>query len=231
MVKSSYKTYAGGIVAAIMLCVLLGLNQTHLSPDDAEDYHANVREVVSAIPRSLGPWEGVDEEATPAAIELLRPNILLTRRYTHRVTGDVVSLLLVHCKDARDLMGHYPPVCYPSQGWRVVEDYQPRNRLFEDHPARADWALYPFTHGSSQNAAVDMMVYNKMLLPDGSSATQMSDVQKVAGNYQRRHYGAATVQLIVHEGHRSEAEASIQPLIDALAPVREAVFADSRVDE
>ena len=32
-----------------------------------------------------------------------------------------VSLLLVQVRDARDILGHYPPVCYPAQGWRVRE--------------------------------------------------------------------------------------------------------------
>ena len=28
-----------------------------------------------------------------------------------------MSFLLVQCRDARDLQGHWPPVCYRGQGW------------------------------------------------------------------------------------------------------------------
>jgi hypothetical protein len=224
---SNLKSIAGGLIAAVFLLVLLGLNQTHLSPEDAEDYHRAIRDAVNAIPHQIGPWEGADEEVTPAAIELLRPNIIMARRYTHQDTGQVVSLLIVHCKDARDLMGHYPPVCYPAQGWRVVESYEPVNRIFENEAERTGWALYPFTHGSTSDGRVKMMVYNKMLLPNGSATTRMDVVHTVAGDFQRRHYGAAALQIIVNEGFMPKGEASMELLLRALSPLRQAVYAAS----
>jgi len=26
--------------------------------------------------------------------------------------------MIVHCGDVRDMIGHYPPVCYPANGWK-----------------------------------------------------------------------------------------------------------------
>mgnify|MGYP007071125856 CR=1 FL=1 len=28
-----------------------------------------------------------------------------------------VNVAVVQCRDARDMGGHYPPICYPGQGW------------------------------------------------------------------------------------------------------------------
>lgn len=214
---------AGCILGIGLLAVLLGLNQTHLTPEDAADYHANVRQAVLDIPLRVGPWRGKDQEIVPAAVELLRPNVILSRQYTHRDTGESVTLLIVHCRDARDLLGHYPPVCYPGQGWRIVEGYNPVNKLFSSNKNADDWRCYPMTHGSVQTGDVIQMVYHKMLLPDGTATTDMDRVQAIAGDYEVRHYGAAQVQVIVNESLKDKSEIEIQPLLDALEPAIAAI--------
>ena len=50
---------------------------------------------------------------------MLRPNRLIQREYADPVTGESFSVLIVHCGDVRDMMGHYPPICYPSNGWEM----------------------------------------------------------------------------------------------------------------
>lgn len=223
------QTIAGPLIACALLGVLLGLNQTHLSPEDAQAYHAAVRDAVLEIPRQIDGWQGTDQEVPAAAIELLRPNVLLSRRYTHQETGQVVTLLIVHCKDARDLMGHYPPVCYPAQGWRIIEQYKPMNRIFEKEQVSSDWARYALAYGAAggQTGQVMQIVYNQMLLPDGSATTQMDQVQTVSGDFQRRHFGAAALQIIVNEGPTSNQGDSLKPLLEALEPFAQAVFSVS----
>src|SRR5690606_14514284 len=69
-----------------------------------------------STPYAIGDWRGEDEEVIQAARKLLRPNGMVQRRYV-QPGGGGFGLLVVHCKDVRDMEGHYPPICYPSQGW------------------------------------------------------------------------------------------------------------------
>ena len=76
-----------------------------------------VADAIAAAPYRIGPWAGADEPPAPAAIKLLHTNAILARRY-ERVGGDgSVSVLVVHCTDVRDMRGHWPPMCYPANGW------------------------------------------------------------------------------------------------------------------
>ena len=60
--------------------------------------------------------ELIFDEVPPEAQELLRPNAIFSRRFQR--PGEIgVHVLVVHCSDARDMIGHYPPICYPSSGW------------------------------------------------------------------------------------------------------------------
>jgi len=217
------KSYYSCIATAGLLLVLGILNQFHLTPEDAADYHKAVRDAVNGIPLQVGPWQGRDEEVVQEAVEILRPNVIFSRRYIHEETGESVSLLVVHCKDARDLLSHYPPICYPSQGWDILWSYQPVKKLFEKQEKRADWAVYPMTHRSNPSRQVTQIAYHRMYLPNGEVTTDMDRVHDFAGNYLVRHYGAAQVQIILNEGLRAPEAEAYKPLLDALAPFEAAI--------
>src|SRR5688500_20316463 len=88
-------------------------------PPAAEAYHAAVRAAAKNMAPTWGSWLAVEVPVPVAAVKMLHPNIIISRRFQNISTGESVSVLLVHVKDARDLLGHYPPVCYPGQGWRT----------------------------------------------------------------------------------------------------------------
>src|SRR5688572_24768633 len=118
---SNVRARHGMIAAAVSLALLGGLAaETRMRPKaaDAEPYHKLIRDAAAQAPMVIGDWEGVEIPQPPHAIELLKPNAILSRKYVNQRTGEVVRLLMVHCKDAQDIYGHYPPVCYPSQGMR-----------------------------------------------------------------------------------------------------------------
>lgn len=104
---------SAGLILAIILTG--GLSPTR--PAGVEAYHAQVAATIDAVPLRIGDWQGVDVTPMPEATELLQPNRILQRRYRNLRTGNEIELLVVHCGDARDMNGHYPPVCYPNQGW------------------------------------------------------------------------------------------------------------------
>ncbi len=106
-------------LTAIILAGMGGYSLASIRPTGGEAYFARVRVAIDALPMQIDGYIGVDRPALPAAVEMLRPNRLLQREYTDPLTGSSFSVLVVHCGDVRDMMGHYPPVCYPSNGWEV----------------------------------------------------------------------------------------------------------------
>ena len=84
---------------------------------------ARVREIeqhLNKTPFRLGDWVGTDEPLPTAALEILHASAVLSRQYTNLRTGQRARLAIVYCGDARDMLGHHPPVCYPRSGWRSV---------------------------------------------------------------------------------------------------------------
>jgi hypothetical protein len=164
----------------------------HLPPADATAYHARVRQAKEQVPYNIGPWLGADTPVPPSAVELLRPNTYLSRQYQDVRTGRVFSLLVVHCEDARDLIGHYPPVCYAAHGWSM------RSKVRAERSV--DGETFPVTDYAFTSTRVDrtsdLRIDNFMILPDGQICRDMDGVERAAQDYRRKHFGAAQVQLV-----------------------------------
>ncbi len=193
--------------AAVAVVVLLGIvSETLARPRalDAEPYHAQVREAAEAIPRSFGPWSGQDVAQPPSVAQLLKPNVLLCRLFRHEQTGEEVTFLLAHCTSARDLAGHYPPVCYPANGWQI-EDRQPRDWKLDGMNIRG--MEYRISY-YQPTGIVRRVVANFMIMPDGSFLRDMSGVRQAAADYTRHFFGAAQVQVVTDASvdgfHRDE---------------------------
>lgn len=211
--------FAGvGIVAVLGLSLGLGFAM----PDgtNADGYHAGVRVVAEDLPRQIGPWSAVDTELPEAAVALLKPNVLVSRRYEDEKTGRSFALLIVQCADARDMEGHYPPNCYPSSGWSTL-GRQAISLDVGDH--RADSMDYRFERKSNQNIE-QIGVVNLILVPGEGFVTSMRRIRKLAGTISDRFYGAAQVQF-VFSGQWELAErqaiveqvgASFEPLVDVI---------------
>lgn len=196
-------------------------------PADAAPYHQRVREAAAQMPDVIGDYEAfAEEKINPSAVALLRPNVIRQRRYVNRRTGRWADLLLVQCKEARDMIGHYPPNCYPGQGWVLTSE------------ERADWRVgdrlitgkeYHFTRTDPGRHAV-LFVCNFMIIAGGSFARDMAEVNRAAADFTRRFYGAAQIQVIFDGSYSTEErrEAFVE-LIGANMQVIEAILGgDSR---
>jgi hypothetical protein len=164
----------------------------HLPPADATAYHARVREAAATLPYNIGAWLGTDTPVPPSAVALLRPNVILSRQYQDVRTGRTATLLVVQCEDARDLLGHYPPVCYVAHGWSM-RGKVPRER-------QVDGRLIPVTDYTFTSTRIDraseLRIDNFMVLPDGQVCRDMDAVETVAQDYRRKFFGAAQIQII-----------------------------------
>src|SRR5688500_5820323 len=94
--------YAGALLpATISLALLAGLGAetaVRPRPEQAEGYHQKVAALARQSPMRIGDWIGKESQVAPAAVKLLKPNVILNRQFTDVKTGRQVGFLLVHCK-------------------------------------------------------------------------------------------------------------------------------------
>ncbi len=212
------------ILAPPIVCVgILGgiawEKSTHVKPQNATAYHAAVKSAVEEMAKKEymvsggdnGLWFGKDQEPTKAAVKLLRPNVIFSRRYTDSTTEHrglrMCDVLIVQCANARDMVGHYPENCYPSGGETLV-DKRPRD--WQIGELKITGTEYTFERFSGRGRPVRRCVYSFLVvpgvLPDGAPAVpgvpgativrDIKGVNKAAEDYQRRHFGAAQFQFV-----------------------------------
>lgn len=161
---------------------------------DATEYHRAVAEAAEGFPVQIGPWTRVRAIPMPqAAISLLRPNALKAYLYKHTESGAEARLMVAQCKAIGDIRGHYPPVCYPGNGWSAHES-ELRKATYQG--ARIDATAYRFTR-DSQASFAEIVVYNVFVLPTGEILSGRSGVGSAAGSRRFRDFGAAQVQVVL----------------------------------
>ncbi len=188
----------------LALLLLAALGVTTLSrPDaaDAEPYHARVRAAAKEVPYRVGAWVGKRIEPLPEAQKLLRPNIMLSWQYENQETGETATFLLTHCKDARDMQGHYPPNCYPAQGYHEFDD--PRHMEWQVNGVRIQGMEYRYALDRSYSTT-RVVVDNFMIMPDGQFLYSMERVREAAADYTSHFYGAGQVQVVTQAGYSDE---------------------------
>lgn len=179
---------------ALLTMVVFGNEPLRAGRAD-QAYFDGVAAAIAGIPYRIGPWIGADVEAQAPAIKLLRPNKLLQRRYLTSDGSSSFSLLLVHCSDARDMQGHYPPVCYPAHGWVIDESERTE---FVLGPSRIPSMVYRLS-SIRQGEERTMTILNFFAVPSGgeSLAADMAAVNRASATTARSGLGAAQFQLIV----------------------------------
>jgi hypothetical protein len=188
------------LAAAVLVALLvLGGTGPFIVAPEASGYMKRVAEEIDRVPHQFGPWLGVDIPTTPAAVELLKPNRVIQRRYTNAQTGETFELLIVHCGDVRDMDGHYPPICYPAHGWTLGGRVNAELGLtVTDAPARS----YRFSR-TNDIETVEMIVTNLFAVPAEEGPAFGADLTLIqsAGRVRTRaRLGAAQVQVITPGG-------------------------------
>jgi hypothetical protein len=197
-------TKKGAILASPMLClavlsVIAADNARHVKPRDVEPYHARAKAAIDQFPYVIdsGSVTGVDMDVPAAAVKLLHPNALISRRYTnHRGDGRWAwaDLLISQCADSRDMTGHYPPMCYPSNGEPLLRSWPFHLKAGE---VWIDGTVYQFLARPGQTGCERKNVYNFFIVPGRGIVPEIGDVRSAAGDYQRRYFGAAQFQVII----------------------------------
>lgn len=162
----------------------------------AEPFHRRVREAALNVPLQIGDWTGTDHQVAVAVTKLLRPNVIIERRYENKKLGLSVGFLLVQCKDARDMGGHYPPVCYPGSGYEL-EEARDDTWIIAGKDGQRPLPVREYYFVKSRGAMIDeIYVANLVIMPDGRILRDVSAVRAAEADRARRFFGAAQIQLV-----------------------------------
>lgn len=208
----------------LVLLLLAGLGAETLQrpePEEAAPYHQRVAEAAEQLPMQIGDWIGTNEPIRKAAIQMLKPNVIYNRVFYNARTGQRVVVLIVQCKDARDIAGHYPPVCYPGSGLNE-QSREPFNRELDGVTIHGmEYVFAPDAYGSQQ-----LTVDNFLLVPDHDVVRDMDAVFARAWDFLKRFYGAAQVQVVFSDPNLTDAEREeiFNTMIDAHMPVIKAIL-------
>ncbi|MFG0293285.1 MAG: exosortase-associated EpsI family protein [Phycisphaerales bacterium JB050] len=169
----------------------------------AEEYHAEVRSAINSIPEQVGDWIGTDDpEIQPAQQRILKPNIIVQRTYRQPGSNRYLRLLVVHCKLASDMNGHYPRICYPNMGWKL-EGIEPMSIRMGTTAIPA--TQYEFT-STRDGREIKMYNINFFVLParEQNLAADMQALEQSSRSVRKAGLGAAQIQFISDEPLNTE---------------------------
>lgn len=214
-------------ISILMLLGMVAEARTHITPADAEPHQLRCQKAINDFPMEIvsahGTWTGKNTPVPVSATQLLRPNTILSRDYVKDGGPAQVSLLIVDCKDARDLQGHYPPNCYPAQGQPLLSQ---KERTWHLPHMDVDGMEYHF--GPQTPTGEEQVVYNFFVTPrvpgamvshkilDGVICRDIGSVYESGEDYQRRYFGAAEFQLV--SGSEMTTQELDQAFEDLLGP-------------
>ncbi len=212
-------------VAIILLCGMAVERCMLPAPADAQAYHENIRRAAGQIPMRVGEWVGQDVPVPPAAVQMLSPNVILSRRYVDVARGLDASVLLIQCGDARDMTAHYPPVCMGNAGGRL-DRADPRRGTGGD--LVVDGTDYEFSTRSFDRMDT-VHIANFMVLPDGRIAPDMTLVTEAASDVRRRYFGSAQVQVVTgRQMNQDQRDTTFATLVGAMRDTIQAIRAGGR---
>ncbi len=209
--------------AAVLLFLLIWIEANGRMPvQDTQVHNRRIRDAADAsISACVGDWIGKFTVSEPSVVAILKPNKLVACSYSNVRTGESAGLLFVHCGDGRDLLGHFPPVCYPSHG-QPLRSSEPREWTvggvtITGMRYRFDGLDGPF----GQETVVD----NFMVLPNGTFGRDMNAARAVVKDRRLRVFGAGEVQIVtqgaMNDARRDEV---FRTLIEPALPLFECVL-------
>jgi hypothetical protein len=187
------------VLCGVLLLGILGEARTRVGPETTEPYHRMAKAAIDAVPNLIGTWTGMPEKVPDEALKLLRDPDILSRKYVDTDPLYIndrsrwASVLIVHCRDTRDLNGHYPPKCYPNNG--QTEVYR-KDHDWEIKGVKIPGREYHFYKNETTRVS-KTCVYNFLIAPGVGIVRDMDDVAKAAEDYQQRYFGASQIQIVM----------------------------------
>lgn len=225
------------IALAATAALLLGIaaeRQRYVGATAFEPFHADVAQLVEGYPLSVGTWLGRDEPVPEPALKLLKPNAIRSISFEDTQVSALeqpqrVQLVVVACKSAADMAGHWPPRCYPAHGL-TLESSKPRDWRVAGR--RLEGMEYEFVR-TAQGRTQRQTVCNLLVIPNVGTVRDIQDVRRSAEDYQQRYLGAAQVQVVFAGGTMTpdERDEVVRTLLTPAMPMIELLAAGEPLEK
>ena len=193
-IRATAGRWAPVLSGLVLVSLLPFLGRLAPASVETDAYFAEIKHRVEALPMLLGPWAGTDKAIAPQATELLKPNVILQREYRSLTSNDWFNVLIVHCGEVGDMVGHYPPRCYPNQGWMIDETLQEPLELGGEQIRSTRYTL----SWQNDRSRPPLRISNFFVVPssDESFAPDMEALRAATRTRLSASLGAAQVQII-----------------------------------
>ena len=181
--------------------VLIGVAldaRDHPTPASADPYHRRIVDLATEAARKLGlkpGWMVTKQKVPQEAQKLLKPNVVEAWRCSNEQQGVRASVIMVQTRDAGDMGGHYPPVCYPAHGWIDVSE-KGASRVVDVRGIKIPTEVYLFRQGRAEDER-RIKIYNFFVIPGAGAVPSMQAVRRASEDYRVRPFGAAQFQVMV----------------------------------
>ncbi len=222
--RNTYRLLAVFILTAIGIQRAVAMHR----PASMVRYHEKIRAVAELLPKRIGAWVGEDVPVSVQATTLLRPNVMISRRYVNIENGLTAGFLLVHCSDAHAMAGHFPLRCYPARGWDVQSSV-PRDWMVEDLTITGMEYTFTISIQSAGGKRQQSIVVANCLLRPGNKILRDMDamVSSVIGAGGSAS-GAAQLQICFDAGvSREDRDAAIVALLGGYAQTVRTILSGS----
>lgn len=203
---------------ALVVAAAILAPQSPQGGEETERRHARIRGAFEAVPLRLGDWIGEDQPLPPAAVEMLRPNAVLSRDYRRLGDPARLSVSIIHCGDVRDMGSHYPPICYPAHGWSLrsesassqagLPEAWVTDAARESGPVGTPSSLtlgstqlpcriYRFSRMLDSLTEARMTVVNAFILPSGEWRSDLESIREASERRRLAAEGVAQIQLVM----------------------------------
>lgn len=147
------------------------------------------------VPLRRGAWIGEIAPFPVEASEILQTRALKAWRFQELGTERNALLGIVYCGDVRDMNGHFPPVCYPSQGWSMAAG-EPESVSLEFDGTPFDARVWRFTLVGQDGATASRSVLGFFLFADEPPTSSDTALGERAGRRAASEQGVAQIQLV-----------------------------------
>jgi len=183
-----------------------------------DEFHATAKTALDSVPLYFGHYLGKEEPLQEVDLQLLKPNAVRNVRYTDLRAMNLPSwggvvLTVVQCRRIEDMIGHYPPVCYPAFGDEQLSAVPREWKVGDQTIAGVE---YRFEGVKQPGQRYVRIVYNFMVAPGKGFVQDMEGLKRINNELDRRFYGAAQFQVLF----------SGPPGFEPDRTQRDAVFAD-----
>ena len=199
---------------AIGFLVASGMMQINRSGTSGEltRYHQDIAMQINEFPYQMGRWVGRDVVIPTSAQEILKPNGLISRRFSQYGGNGNLTFALIHCIDLRDMHGHHPPRCYPASGWSFKETGVTEKETIEVviGGVPADMTVHRFMQGGPMEPGSELTVVSVFLTPMVGVVNDMAMLQEI-GSMGRGASGLGVGQIqLVFSGNKENDELGVQ---------------------